>query len=82
MAFVDHHRVPVPRAQRGDQIATGKAGHRREQMLERGRLRAADQQLAELRIAQHFAIAAQRLAQDFLAMGHEQKRRLAAQPCA
>ncbi len=71
VAFIDDHGMPLVGANGGDQIATGHAIDGGKQMVAAFGLVTAAQQFAELRVAQHFTVGTQRLAQDFLAMGDE-----------
>ena len=75
VALVHHHGVPMVGAHAGHQVAAGDAVDGGEEVVEALRLVAAGQQLAELGVAQHLAVGAQRLTQDLLAVRNEQQAR-------
>ena len=73
MAFIYHDRVPVTGAKLLNQPSTCHAIDGGEQVAVLVESLAAGQDFAKVRIAQHLAIGAKRLAQDFFAVSDEQQ---------
>ena len=78
VAFVQHHAVPVAGAVLRQQLPAGDAVDGGEQVVVLFWLAAIGQQFAKAVVAQHLAVGAQGLAQDFGAVSHEQQARAAA----